>query len=67
VATPLKPRQLIVEIGAFMDRQAGLLAGPAGPILRGDRERSTLRSPKTCVTTAVAQRRHGIDALAVSG
>ena len=28
---PLKPRQLIVEVGAYMDRQAGLLAGPAGP------------------------------------
>ncbi|GAC1318403.1 MAG: heterodisulfide reductase-related iron-sulfur binding cluster [Chloroflexota bacterium] len=30
---PLKPRQLIVEMGAYMDRQAGLLAGPAGPRL----------------------------------
>src|SRR6202165_1679379 len=29
---PLKPRQLIVEIGAYMNRQAGLLAGPAGPL-----------------------------------
>jgi Fe-S oxidoreductase/nitrate reductase gamma subunit len=28
---PLKPRQLIVEVGAYMNRQAGLLAGPAGP------------------------------------
>src|ERR687883_3403 len=28
---PLKPRQLIVEVGAYMDRQAGLAAGPAGP------------------------------------
>lgn len=28
---PLKPRQLIVEVGAYLDRQAGLLAGPAGP------------------------------------
>jgi Fe-S oxidoreductase len=28
---PLKPRQLIIEIGAYMNRQAGLLAGPAGP------------------------------------
>jgi Fe-S oxidoreductase len=28
---PLKPRQLVVEIGAYMNRQAGLLAGPAGP------------------------------------
>ncbi|MBV9545937.1 MAG: 4Fe-4S dicluster domain-containing protein [Chloroflexi bacterium] len=28
---PLKPRQLVVEIGSYMDRQAGLLAGPAGP------------------------------------
>jgi nitrate reductase gamma subunit/ferredoxin len=28
---PLKPRQLIVEVGAYMDRRAGLLAGPAGP------------------------------------
>src|SRR3984893_841240 len=28
---PLQPRQLIVEIGAYMNRQAGLLAGPAGP------------------------------------
>src|SRR5215471_15472728 len=27
----LKPRQLIVEVGAYMDREAGLLAGPAGP------------------------------------
>src|SRR5579859_4325022 len=27
----LKPRQLIVEIGAYMNRQGGLLAGPAGP------------------------------------
>jgi Fe-S oxidoreductase/nitrate reductase gamma subunit len=27
----LKPRQLIVEIGSYMNRQAGLLAGPAGP------------------------------------
>src|SRR5437870_3629793 len=27
---PLKPRQLIVEVGAYMNRQAGLLAGPAG-------------------------------------
>ena len=30
---PLKPRQLIVEIGAYMNRQAGLRAGPAGPRL----------------------------------
>jgi Fe-S oxidoreductase/nitrate reductase gamma subunit len=30
---PLKPRQLIIELGAYMDRQAGLLAGPAGPRL----------------------------------
>src|SRR3984893_17449351 len=30
---PLKPRQLIVEIGAYMNRQAGLLAGPAGPFV----------------------------------
>jgi len=30
---PLKPRQLIVELGAYMDRQAGLRAGPAGPRL----------------------------------
>src|SRR4030088_1742890 len=29
---PLKPRQLIVEIGAYMNRQAGLLAGPAGAL-----------------------------------
>ncbi|HET6317804.1 MAG TPA: (Fe-S)-binding protein, partial [Chloroflexota bacterium] len=28
---PLKPRQLIVEVGAYMDRQAGVLAGSAGP------------------------------------
>src|SRR5438874_4829456 len=28
---PLKPRQLIIEIGAYMNRQAGLAAGPAGP------------------------------------
>lgn len=28
---PLKPRQLIIEVGAYLDRQAGLLAGPAGP------------------------------------
>ena len=28
---PLKPRQLVVEIGAYMNRQGGLLAGPAGP------------------------------------
>jgi Fe-S oxidoreductase/nitrate reductase gamma subunit len=28
---PLKPRQLIVEVGAYMDRRGGLLAGPAGP------------------------------------
>jgi Fe-S oxidoreductase/nitrate reductase gamma subunit len=28
---PLKPRQLIVEIGAYMNRQVGLAAGPAGP------------------------------------
>ena len=28
---PLKPRQLIVEMGAYLDRQSGLLAGPAGP------------------------------------
>src|SRR5918911_489625 len=28
---PLKPRQLVVEVGAYMDRQAGLRAGPAGP------------------------------------
>jgi Fe-S oxidoreductase/nitrate reductase gamma subunit len=31
---PLKPRQLIVEVGAYMDRQAGLLAGPAGPLIQ---------------------------------
>jgi Fe-S oxidoreductase len=30
---PLKPRQLIVELGAYLDRQAGLRAGPAGPRL----------------------------------
>jgi Fe-S oxidoreductase/nitrate reductase gamma subunit len=30
---PLKPRQLIVEVGAYLDRQAGLRAGPAGPKL----------------------------------
>src|SRR5713101_2170353 len=30
---PLKPRQLIVEIGAYLNRQAGRLAGPAGPRL----------------------------------
>ena len=30
---PLKPRQLIVEVGAYLDRQAGLRAGPAGPRL----------------------------------
>src|SRR5205823_3785493 len=30
---PLKPRQLIVEVGAYMNRQGGLLAGPAGPRL----------------------------------
>lgn len=30
---PLKPRQLIVEIGAYMSRQSGMLAGPAGPLL----------------------------------
>src|SRR5215472_10701028 len=29
----LKPRQLIVEVGAYMNREAGLLAGPAGPRL----------------------------------
>ncbi len=29
---PLKPRQLIVEIGAFMAQQGGGLAGPAGPV-----------------------------------
>jgi Fe-S oxidoreductase len=28
----LKPRQLIIEIGAYMNRQAGLRAGPAGPL-----------------------------------
>ncbi len=28
---PLKPRQLIVEVGAYMNRRAGLFAGPAGP------------------------------------
>jgi Fe-S oxidoreductase/nitrate reductase gamma subunit len=27
---PLKPRQLIVEVGAYMNREAGLFAGPAG-------------------------------------
>src|SRR5438105_6524893 len=27
----LKPRQLIVEVGAYLNRQAGLRAGPAGP------------------------------------
>jgi len=31
---PLKPRQLIVEVGAYMNRQAGLFAGPAGPLAR---------------------------------
>src|SRR5215216_1807171 len=30
---PLKPRQLIVEVGAYLNRQAGLRAGPAGPRL----------------------------------
>jgi Fe-S oxidoreductase/nitrate reductase gamma subunit len=29
---PLKPRQLVIEIGAHMSRQAGLLAGAAGPV-----------------------------------
>ncbi len=29
---PLKPRQLIIEVGAYMNRQAGLRAGPAGPL-----------------------------------
>jgi Fe-S oxidoreductase/nitrate reductase gamma subunit len=28
---PLKPRQLVIEIAGHMSRQAGLLAGPAGP------------------------------------
>ncbi|MDQ3810210.1 MAG: 4Fe-4S dicluster domain-containing protein, partial [Chloroflexota bacterium] len=32
-AKPLKPRQLIVEVGAYLNRQAGLRAGPAGPLL----------------------------------
>ncbi len=27
---PLKPRQLIIEVGAYMNRRAGLAAGPAG-------------------------------------
>lgn len=31
---PLKPRQLVVEIGAYMARQSGMLAGPAGPLPR---------------------------------
>jgi Fe-S oxidoreductase/nitrate reductase gamma subunit len=30
---PLKPRQLVIELGAYMNRQNGLLAGPAGPLL----------------------------------
>jgi Fe-S oxidoreductase/nitrate reductase gamma subunit len=30
---PLKPRQLIIEVGAYLDREAGLRAGPAGPRL----------------------------------
>ncbi len=30
---PLKPRQLIVEIGAYMSSQNSMLAGPAGPVL----------------------------------
>jgi Fe-S oxidoreductase/nitrate reductase gamma subunit len=29
----LKPRQLIIETGSYLNRQAGLLAGPAGPRL----------------------------------
>jgi Fe-S oxidoreductase/nitrate reductase gamma subunit len=29
---PLKPRQLIIEVSAFMDRQGHLLAGVAGPL-----------------------------------
>jgi Fe-S oxidoreductase/nitrate reductase gamma subunit len=28
---PLKPRQLIIEVGAYMARREGMLAGPAGP------------------------------------
>jgi Fe-S oxidoreductase/nitrate reductase gamma subunit len=31
---PLKPRQLIVELGAYLNREGGLLAGPAGPRLQ---------------------------------
>ena len=31
---PLKPRQLIVELGAYMARQGGILAGPGGPLPR---------------------------------
>ncbi len=29
---PLKPRQLIIEVGAYMARREGMLAGPAGPL-----------------------------------
>ena len=28
---PLKPRQLIIEVGSYMARREGMLAGPAGP------------------------------------
>ncbi|MCC7103516.1 MAG: (Fe-S)-binding protein [Chloroflexi bacterium] len=29
---PLKPRQLIIEVGAYMAQREGMLAGPAGPL-----------------------------------
>src|SRR5438132_2771218 len=43
---PLKPRQLIVEVGAYMNRRAGLFAGPAGPrISEAGVQGSELTSP----------------------
>src|SRR5207302_9172142 len=55
---PLKPRQLIVEIGAYMNRQAGLLAGPAGPLIGdvGVRGSETLIKPTLEQVPVIANR-----------
>ncbi len=54
---PLKPRQLIIEVGAFMAQKSGALAGPVGPVpaeagIRGndlvaDRHPNVLDEPLT--------------------
>jgi Fe-S oxidoreductase/nitrate reductase gamma subunit len=51
---PLKPRQLIVEIGSYMNRQAGLLAGPAGPLIGEASVRGSETEPSLAAVPVIA-------------